>query len=65
MLVLSRKAGEKITIGDHIIVEVIRISGNRITLGIVAPTNVKILRSELEQVQEQPASAFAELNRAS
>jgi len=49
MLILSRKAGEKLVIGDNIVVEVVRIQGNRITLGIAAPSNVKILRSELEQ----------------
>ncbi len=49
MLILSRKAGEKLVIGDNIVVEVVRIQGNRITLGIAAPSNVKILRGELEQ----------------
>jgi len=48
MLVLSRKAGEKIVIGDNIILEVMRVKGSRITLGLVAPENVKILRAELE-----------------
>lgn len=47
MLVLSRKEGEKILIGDDIELEIVRISGNRITLGITAPNSVKILRSEL------------------
>ncbi len=47
MLVLSRKVGDKIVIGDNITVEVVRIKGNRITLGLVAPANVTIMRSEL------------------
>lgn len=47
MLVLSRKVGEKLIIDGNITVEVVRIQGNRITLGLVAPSNVKILRSEL------------------
>jgi hypothetical protein len=38
MLVLSRKVGEKLVIDGNITVEVVRIQGNRITLGIVAPT---------------------------
>lgn len=49
MLVLSRKVGEKLVIDGNIIVEVVRIQGNRITLGIVAPSDVKILRGELTQ----------------
>ena len=48
MLVLSRKVGEKLVIGNDITVEIIRIAGNRITLGLAAPADVKILRSELQ-----------------
>ncbi|MCA9126263.1 MAG: carbon storage regulator [Planctomycetales bacterium] len=47
MLVLSRKAGEKIVVDGNITVEVIRMKGNRVTLGITAPESVKILRGEL------------------
>lgn len=47
MLVLSRKVGEKIVIDGNITLEVVKIQGNRITLGIVAPSTVKILRGEL------------------
>jgi carbon storage regulator len=54
MLVLSRKAGEKLVIDGNITVEVIRIQGNRITLGIIAPPDVKILRSELEPKKVEP-----------
>jgi carbon storage regulator len=49
MLVLSRKVGEKLVIDGNIIVEVVKIQGNRISLGLVAPSNVKILRGELTQ----------------
>lgn len=47
MLVLSRKVGEKLVIDGNITVEVVRIRGNRITLGFRAPADVKILRGEL------------------
>lgn len=47
MLVLSRKAGEEILIGDGIRLVVSRISGNRVTLGIAAPQDVHIARGEL------------------
>lgn len=65
MLILSRKDGEKIVIDEKIVIEVVRISGNRVTLGIAAPSNVKILRSELEPKDLAPAPAFSKLTRAS
>lgn len=49
MLVLSRKVGEKLVIDGNITMEVVKIQGNRISLGIVAPSNVKILRGELTE----------------
>ena len=48
MLVLSRKIGEKLVIGDNITVVVSKIAGNRVTLGIEAPGDVRIVRGELE-----------------
>lgn len=47
MLVLSRKLNESICIGEDIVVKVVKIRGNVIGLGIVAPENVKIMRNEL------------------
>ena len=51
MLVLSRKVGDKLVIDGNITVEVVKIQGNRISLGIVAPSDIKILRGELTQPQ--------------
>ena len=51
MLVLSRKVGEKLVIDGSITVQILKIQGNRITLGIEAPADVKILRDELKQAQ--------------
>ncbi|XZE33899.1 carbon storage regulator [Pirellulaceae bacterium SH501] len=53
MLVLSRKVGEKLLIDGNITVEVVKIQGNRISLGINAPSDVKILRGELEQTRTE------------
>lgn len=47
MLVLSRKIGEKLIIGDEIVLTVNRISGNRVAIGIEAPRDVRIVRGEL------------------
>jgi carbon storage regulator len=49
MLVLSRKVGERIHVGDNIVLEIRRIAGNRVTLALDAPRDVRILRGELEQ----------------
>lgn len=48
MLVLSRKEGEKLVIGDNITLVVSKICGNRVTLGIEAPADCKIFRGELK-----------------
>ena len=47
MLVLSRKLGEKIIIGDNIILTVVKIDRNQIRLGIEAPRDVPIFREEM------------------
>jgi carbon storage regulator CsrA len=47
MLVLSRKIGEKVVIGDGIVLVVKRILGQRVTFGIEAPDSVRIVRGEL------------------
>src|ERR1700754_1252461 len=48
MLVLSRKVGERIHVGDNIVLEIRRIAGNRVTVALEAPRDVRILRGELE-----------------
>lgn len=48
MLVLSRKEGERIVIGDNITLVISKVNGNRVTIGIEAPRDVKIVRGELE-----------------
>ncbi len=52
MLVLSRKPGEQIVIGNNIVVSVISSRGNRIKLGISAPGDTPIKRSELLHTSE-------------
>jgi carbon storage regulator CsrA len=47
MLVLSRKVGERILIGEDIVVSVLASSGSQIRLGIEAPRKVTIQRQEL------------------
>lgn len=53
MLILSRKADESIVIGDNITLKVVSIDKGVVKLGIEAPSNVSILRSELLDAVEQ------------
>lgn len=54
MLVLSRKKDESIMIGDQIELKILSIDGDQVKLGIVAPKNIKIYRSEVyESIQKQ------------
>jgi carbon storage regulator len=48
MLVLSRKVGETISIGDDVTISVVKLSGNRVRIGIDAPDDVEVLRGELK-----------------
>lgn len=58
MLVISRKEGQRIMLGENIVLEVIEIRGNCVRLGFEAPRDVPIVREELlppdKQVCRQP-----------
>ncbi len=47
MLVLSRKRDEKIVIGDRIVITVVEVRGDKVRLGIEAPTDVPVHRQEV------------------
>ncbi|MBU3819134.1 MAG: carbon storage regulator [Candidatus Faecalibacterium intestinavium] len=58
MLVLSRKEGESVIIGDHISVTVLSIEpGGQVNIGISAPRDVLVLRSELQKAVSENQSA--------
>ena len=48
MLVLARRVGEEIVIGDDIRVTVLEVRGSQVRLGISAPKSVRVLRQEIE-----------------
>ena len=56
MLVLSRKLGEKIIIGENISITVIDIDRGKIRLGIEAPRNIPVYRQELLTGQNNPTA---------
>lgn len=56
MLVLSRKENERIRLGDSIVVTIVRVSGDKVRIGIQAPPHIVVLRDELEPFpQHAPA----------
>jgi carbon storage regulator len=62
MLILSRKAGEGILIGEDITLKLLEIEGERVKIGIDAPKAMKILRLELyEEVRDENKKALASL----
>jgi carbon storage regulator CsrA len=75
MLVLTRKHQEKIRIGDHIVITVLKTKGKTVRLGIEAPTEVPVIRGELsfegqpvqwqeEVTDNEPEKASAEISHA-
>jgi carbon storage regulator len=57
MLVIRRRAGESILIGEEIEVEIVEVSAGRVTVGIRAPRRVPILRREIRLSEEQNRAA--------
>ncbi|OGP63771.1 MAG: carbon storage regulator [Deltaproteobacteria bacterium RBG_13_53_10] len=64
MLILTRKIGECITIGDHIRVYVVGIRGKQVRLGIEAPADAIVHREEIYQriIEENQQAAQVELS---
>lgn len=62
MLVISRKKGESLLIGDNIEITVVKVDDGSVKLSISAPKNVTILRKELYKEIEQENKKAADLN---
>jgi carbon storage regulator len=63
MLVIRRRAGESLVIGDNVEVEILEIESSQVKIGIRAPREVAVLRKEIHLTAEQNRSA-SELPRA-
>jgi carbon storage regulator len=60
MLIITRRPGEKIMLGDDIVVEVIEVSGSSVRIGIAAPRSVRVFREEIwTAVRDENAAASA------
>ncbi len=63
MLVLSRRAGERIRIGDDVVLTVVRVQGDKVRLGIEAPPDVAVHREEVFVRVRAAADAAAGADR--
>lgn len=60
MLLLTRKLGENIRIGDDVKITIVEVRGNHVKLGIEAPASVKVHREEIyERIQQENRRAQA------
>ena len=59
MLILTRRVGEALKIGDEVSVTVLRVKGDQVRLGIEAPKSVVVHREELAERLEREASTAA------
>ena len=60
MLVLSRKQGEEIVIGNDVHITVVSVQGNRVKLGITAPREIVVRRAELDERTVFPSVPLTE-----
>lgn len=65
MLILQRKAGQAVHIGDDVVVSVVSIDSSRVRLSIEAPNHISILRSELVEAKQTNRESIAEPAAAS
>ena len=58
MLILTRRVGETLMIGDNVSVTVLRVKGNQVRLGVNAPKDVSVHREEIfERIQQESGDA--------
>ncbi len=48
MLILSRKESEQVCLGNDIVLTIVRVSNDKVRVGVTAPSDVKVLRGELQ-----------------
>ncbi|MCY2973382.1 MAG: carbon storage regulator [Planctomycetota bacterium] len=65
MLILSRRESECIHLGDDIVLTIVRVSGEKVRIGVEAPPHVKILRNELELSKPDQASPESDITGVS
>jgi carbon storage regulator len=60
MLIITRRPGEKIIVGEDVTVHVMEISGNQVRIGIKAPRSIPVYREEIWEAARKEREAAAE-----
>jgi carbon storage regulator len=60
VLILTRRVGEKVMIGDDVSVTVLRVKGNQVRLGVEAPKSVSVQREEIFNRMKNEAEGHGE-----
>jgi carbon storage regulator len=61
MLILTRRVGESVMIGEDVTITVLRVKGNQVRLGVNAPRTVSVQREEIfERIKHEDADSAAE-----
>ena len=62
MLIITRRAGQRIMLGDDVTIHVMEIAGSNVRLGVEAPKSVPVYREEIWASVKQENQAAAEAN---
>jgi carbon storage regulator len=62
MLIITRRPGEKIMLGDDVVIEVIEVSGSSVRIGIDAPRSIRVFREEIWRAVRDENAAAADAN---
>ena len=62
MLIITRRPGEKIMLGDDVVVEIIEVSGSSVRIGIDAPRSLRVFREEIWRAVRDENAAAADTN---
>ena len=63
MLIITRRPGEKIMLGDDTVIEVIEVSGSSVRVGIAAPKSVPVYREEIWRAVKDENEAAAAVDQ--
>jgi carbon storage regulator len=65
VLVVSRKVGERLLIGDKIAITIVKVAGGAVRLGVEAPAELPVMREELAlEIQEAEEASLEAANRS-
>ncbi|MTD45515.1 carbon storage regulator CsrA [Conexibacter sp. W3-3-2] len=64
MLIITRRPGEKLMVGDDVVIEVIEVNGSSVRIGIAAPKSIPVYREEIYSAVKEENTAAASADAA-